>query len=62
MSGAGARSEIGAPCPDVLIFKCDKQKIKNKYGSPTRVAMLKVAPNMADQTGMKLSVSSLNVV
>ena len=32
------------------------------YGSPARVTRLKVAPNMADPTGIKHPVASLNKV
>ena len=32
------------------------------YGNPTRVTRLKVAPNMADPTSMKHSVSNLKTI
>ena len=38
------------------IFQCSKN-----FGSPTSVTRLKIAPNMADPTSMKHSVSSLEV-
>ena len=39
----------------INIFLCSKN-----YGSQTRVASLKVGPNVADPTSMKHTVSSLN--
>ena len=45
----------------LLIFRLLSFSVPNKnYGSPTRVTMLKVAPNMADATSMKHPVSILN--
>ena len=45
----------------LLIFRLPSVQNKN-YGSPARATRLKVATNMADPTGIKHQVGSINKV